>query len=375
MPWKVDTVMSQRKEFVILAQEEDTNMSELCRRSGISRKTGYKWLGRHSEGGDMGLCDLSKRPHHSPNRTSPQIEQAVVALRLEHPTKGAHVIARMLQDRGYDQVPSKSTITAILRRYGLIEPAESAKRVPYKRFEHAEPNDLWQMDFKGHIPMSRGGRCHPLTVLDDHSRFSLGVRACRNEKGQTVHEHLESIFSHYGMPHTMLVDNGSPWGSDLAHPFTSLTVWMLQLGIRVVHSRPRHPQTLGKLERFHRSLKAELLQGRSFADIDHCQSGFDWWRDFYNLERPHHALELDTPASRYAPSPRSFPQTLPTIEYDSSDQVRTVDVNGRISFQGRSFRVGKAFRGKQVALRPDSTDGAWTVHFSTQPIATIDLDN
>ena len=375
MPWKVDTVMSQRKEFVILAQAEGANMSELCRRSGISRKTGYKWLGRHAEGGDMGLYDLSKRPHHSPNRTSPQIEQAVVALRLEHPTKGAHVIARMLQDRGYDQAPSKSTITAILRRYGLIEPAESAKRMPYRRFEHAEPNDLWQMDFKGHIPMSRGGRCHPLTVLDDHSRFSLGVRACRNEKGQTVHEHLSSIFDHYGMPHAILVDNGPPWGSDLAHPFTPLTVWLIQLGIRVVHSRPRHPQTLGKLERFHRSLKAELLQGRSFADIDHCQSSFDRWRDFYNLERPHHALELNTPASRYTPSHRSFPQTLPTVEYDSGDIVRTVDVNGRISFQGRPFRVGKGFRGKRVALRPATTDSAWTVYFSVQPIATIDLDN
>ncbi len=161
MPWKMDTVMSQRKEFVILARAEGANISELCRRCGISRKTGYKWLGRHAEDGDMGLHDLSKRPLHSPNRTSPQIEQAVVALRLEHPAKGAHVIARMLQDRGYDQAPSKSTITAILRRYGLIEPAESAKRMPYKRFEHAEPNDLWQMDFKGHIPMTAAGAAIP----------------------------------------------------------------------------------------------------------------------------------------------------------------------------------------------------------------------
>ena len=280
----------------------------------------------------------------------------------------------MLEDRGYDRVPSKSTITAILRRHGLIEAAESAKHKPYRRFEHDEPNDLWQMDFKGHFPMSRGGRCHPLTVLDDHSRFSLGVRACRNEKGQTVHEHLSSIFDHYGMPHAILVDNGPPWGSDLAHPFTPLTVWMIQLGIRVVHSSPYHPQTLGKLERFHRSLKAELLQGNIYTDIAQCQSRFDPWRDFYNLERPHHALGLDTPASRYTISPRSFPQVLPIIEYDSDDQVRTVDVNGRISFMGGAFRVGKAFRGKQVALRPTSTDGVWTVFFSIQPIATIDMN-
>ena len=374
MPWKVEPVMSQRKEFVSLAQADGVNMSELCRRCGISRKTGYKWLSRHREGGDRGLHDLSKRPHESPNRTSEQLEQAVVDLRQEYPTKGSHVIARMLKDRGYDPVPSKSTITAILRRHGLIEPSESAKRVPYKRFEHAEPNDLWQMDFKGHIPMSGGGRCHPLTVLDDHSRFSLAVRACRDERGQTVKQHLTSIFCRYGIPSVMLVDNGPPWGSDIAHPFTPLTVWMIQLGMRVVHSRPYHPQTLGKLERFHRSLKAELLQGRSFVDIDHCQSGFDWFRDYYNLERPHHALDLDSPASRYTVSSRPFPEALPTIEYGDDDQVRTVDVNGRISFMGRTFRVGKAFRRKRVALRPTSIDGAWTVFFSTQPISTIDLN-
>ena len=129
----------------------------------------------------------------------------------------------------------------------------------YRRFEHQR--DLWQMDFKGHIPVGSCGRCHPLTVLDDHSRFSLGVRACADEKTQTVHDHLTSIFRRYGMPDTILVDNGSPWGSDFYHPFTPLTVWLVQLGVRVVHSRPYHPQTLGKLERFHRSLKTELLQG------------------------------------------------------------------------------------------------------------------
>ena len=212
MPWKVETVMFQRKEFVSLARLDGVNMSELCRRFGISRKTGHKWLRRYLEGGDGGLEDLSKRPRRSPNHTSEAVEQTVVDLRREHPTKDAHVLARMLQDRGYDQVPAKSTITAILRRWGLIEPSESAKPIHYKRFEHEHPNDLWQMDFKGHIPMRDGGRCHPLTVLDDHSRFSLGVRACTDERSRTVKEHLTSIFRLYGMPYAMLVDNGAPWG-------------------------------------------------------------------------------------------------------------------------------------------------------------------
>ena len=145
------------------------------------------------------------------------------------------------------------------------------------------------------------------------------------------------------------------------------------MGIRVVHSRPYHPQTLGKLERFHRSLKAELLQGTTYPDLAHCQAGFDRWRDFYNLERPHHALALATPASRYTLSPRPFPLALPRLEYAADDEVRTVDVSGRISFRGRVYRVGKAFRGQRVALRPTTTDGTWKVFFAVQPITTIDL--
>ena len=373
MPWKVESVMSQRREFVTLAQSEGANMSELCMRSGISRKTGYKWLRRHLEGGEGSLDDLPRRPHHSPNRTGAEMEHLVVDLRKEFPTKGGHVLARMLKDRGHTGVPAKSTITTILRRHGLIEAAQSLKHKPYRRFERPRPNDLWQMDFKGHIPITRGGRCHPLTVLDDHSRFSLGVRACADDRTQTVRDHLTSIFRLYGMPHTILVDNGSPWGKDLDHPFTPLTVWLLQLGIRVIHSRPYHPQTLGKLERFHRSLKTELLQGISYTDLSHCQSSFDTWRDFYNLQRPHYALDLNTPASRYTISSRPFPETLPSVEYDTDDLERSVDANGRIYFRGKVFRVGKPFKGKSVALRPGPKDGTWDVFFSIQPIVTIEL--
>ena len=146
-------------------------------------------------------------------------------------------------------------------------------------------------------------RCHPFTLLDDHSRFNLGLQACANERGETVQDRLTHVFRRYGLPQAMLMDNGAPWGNDSAQPFTPLTVWLMHLGISVHHSRPYHPQTLGKLERFHRSLKSELLAGTSFTDLEHCQRAFDTWRDFYNLERPHHALQLDTPVSRYLPSP------------------------------------------------------------------------
>ena len=373
MPWKVETVMSQRQEFVTLAQADGVNLSELCRRFGISRKTGYQWLRRYRADGLPALQDRSPRPRRSPRRTSPAVEQRVVARRHAHPTKGSHVLARMLTDRGDKMVLAKSTSTTILRRHDRIAPAESAKRQPYQRFEHAHPNELWPLDCKGHFPLGSGGRCHPLTVLDDHSRFSLGVRACANEPGPTVQGQLTASFQHYGLPTAMLVDNGPPWGQDRAHPFPPLTVWLLHLGIRVVHSRPDHPQPLGKLERFQRSLQAELRQGHHCPDLGHCQARFDRWRHFYNLERPHHALALDTPASRYTLSPRPFPAVLPRLEYAADDEVRTVAVSGRISFRGRGYRVGKAFRGQRVALRPPTTDGTWQVCFAAQPITTSDL--
>ncbi len=372
MPWKESTVVSERKEFIALALMEGANISELCRRLEISRKTAYKTLERYAKAGEDGLHDRSRRPHTCPHRTRPALEERIIALRLAHPKKGAHVLRRMLQDQGVTDVPAKSTINAILKRHGLIDPAQSAKHTPHVRFERPQPNELWQMDFKGHFVMQQN-RCHPLTLLDDHSRFNLGLQACANERGETVQDRLTAVFRRYGLPQAMLMDNGSPWGNDSAQPFTPLTVWLMQLGINVLHSRPYHPQTLGKLERFHRSLKSELLAGTTFTDLDHCQRAFDTWRHFYNLERPHHALDLDTPITRYTPSPRPFPETLPALAYAPDDRVRSVDVSGRISFQGRRLRVGRAFTHKQVALRPTRTDGVWDVYFSIQRVKTIDL--
>lgn len=372
MPWKVETLMSAREEFIALALADGVNMSELCRRMGISRKTGYKTLRRYAQSGADGLQDRSHRTHTCPHRTSREMEERIIALRLAYPKKGAHVLRRMLQDQGVTDVPAKSTIQAMLKRNGLIDPAESAKHTPQVRFEYPAPNDLWQLDFKGHFSMQHD-RCHPLTLLDDHSRFNLTLQACANQRGETVQDRLTTVFRRYGLPQAMLMDNGSPWGNDAGQPYTPFTVWLMHLGITVRHSRPYHPQTLGKLERFHRSLKSELLQGRTFTDLEHCQRAFDTWRHFYNLERPHYALGLDTPISRYTASARSYPETLPALEYDPDDQVRSVDVSGRISFQGNRLRVGKAFTHKQVALRPTPTDGVWNVYFSRQRLKSIDL--
>ena len=363
--------MSLKHEFVTLARGEGVNIRELCRRYTISPPTAYRLLDRYAREGDIGLAERSRRPHHSPNRTRVELEQAVLNLRQEHPAWGGRTIRKVLMNSGYCSVPSPSTITAILRRNGCIVGGERPQR-DWQRFEHPYPNDLWQMDFKGHF-LTSAGRCHPLTVLDDHSRFALGLQACANERTETVQERLMAIFRLYGLPERMLMDNGSPWGNDSEHPRTPLTVWLMRLGIRVSHGRPYHPQTQGKTERFHRTLKAEVLQGRHFTGLPACQAAFDRWRSVYNTERPHQALDLATPLSRYAPSPRSFPETLPPIEYGDGDFVRKVVAEGRVHFKGYAFKIGRALRGYPVALRPTAEDGVWSVWFMTHPIAEVDL--
>lgn len=370
MPWLEVSVMELRGEFVRLARQEGANVSALCRRFGISRKTGYKWLGR-ADGIAATLGDRSRRPRTSPRRTAAALEAAVLAIRGEHPCWGGRKIARRLADLGEIGVPAPSTVTAILRRHGVVL-GQSGTAPPFQRFERQHPNELWQMDFKGHFALA-SGRCHPLTVLDDCSRFNLCLAACGDEQGATVQGHLRSVFRRYGLPQWIITDNGAPWGNGPDTPYTPLGVWLMRLGIGLSHSRPYHPQTLGKDERFHRTLKAELLGGPPFDDLRHCQQAFDRWRFVYNCQRPHQALGMAAPADRYQPSPRAFPETLPTIEYAPDHYVRRVQQQGWISFKGKDFKLPKAFAGYPVAVLPINLDGIWNVIFASQCIATIDL--
>jgi hypothetical protein len=232
------------------------------------------------------------------------------------------------------------------------------------------------MDFKGHFPLA-DGRCHALTVLDDHCRYAVGLRACADETDPTVRGELTRLFRCYGLPAAILADNGAPWGAAGRHeaPYTAMGVWLLQLGVALYHGRPRHPQTQGKDERFHRTLDVELLQHWRFADFAACQLAFDEWRQVYNEERPHEALGLAVPASRYRPSPRCFPETLAAPEYHDGDIVRRVSTDGYVSFQGRKWKMSQAFQGHMVALRPSLQDGVWQVFFSRFRVAQIDLGN
>jgi transposase InsO family protein len=373
MPWKEHSIVDQREEFVRLALVAGANRRALCRRFGISRSKGYKWLKRYASEGRQGLADRSRRPLSSPRRSAEAVEASVLRIRAQsNEAWGGRKIAKVMQRQGAGKVPAPSTITAILRRHGKIEAPERDTRGAFRRFERAAPNELWQMDFKGHFALSQG-RCHPLTVLDDHSRYAIGLQACGDERDLTVRERLTPAFRRYGLPFAMLMDNGSPWGDAGNQPFTAFTAWLIRLGIRVTHGRPYHPQTQGKDERFHRTLKAEVLNRNTFCDLAHCQRAFDEWRRIYNHERPHEALQLAPPDARYQPSPRPFPEHLPPIEYGPGDLVRKVDREGLISFKNRPCRIGKAFRGEPVALRYTDEDGVFSVHYCVQRVGKLDL--
>ena len=368
MPWSEMTAMSQREEFVGLARAEGANIVRLCERFQISRKTGYKWLARAASEAPDWAADRSRRPRSSPWRCAEAVEQAVLAVRGVHPAWGGRKIRRRLQLAG--PAPAASTITAMLHRHGLIDPAESQKRGPMQRFERGRPNELWQMDFKGAVTTG-AGPCHPLTVVDDHSRYAVCVQACADQRAATVRAALTGVFRLYGLPERLLMDNGACWGR-VESAWTVLEVWLIRLGIAISHGRPYHPQTQGKCERFNRTLKAEVLAGRHFGDVAACQPPFDRFRHCYNHERPHEALAMETPASRYRVSVFAFPERLGPIEYLEGDPVRRVGPAGYISWRGRRYQVGRAFTGQPVALRPTSREGLWTVHYCHQRVATLD---
>jgi transposase InsO family protein len=364
--------MDSRQEFVRLAEEGDVSVAELCRRFGISRQTGFHYLRRYRADGEAGLANRSSRPHSSPQRCASAIEASIVDLREAHPRWGGRKLARRLRDLGVDGVPAVSTVTEVLRRHGKLDPAETVKHQPFKRFERSAPNELWQMDFKGHFPMDHG-RCHALTVLDDHSRYSIGLIGCANETGQTVKAHLTGLFRRYGLPGQMLADNGSPWGGSGADGYTALEVWLLQVGVRLHHGRPYHPQTQGKDERFHRTLDIEVLQANRFADLSACQIAFDQFRLVYNTERPHEGLGMAVPRSRYRASQIAFVEHLAKPDYHSTDAVRRVHADGAASFQARRVKLSQAFGGLDVAFRPTAVDGVWRVFFMRFLIAEVDL--
>jgi transposase InsO family protein len=373
MPFREYSIVESRGEFCRLGSRPGANIRELCRRFGVSPETGYKWLGRFEALGERGLVELSRRPLSSPGRTAEVIEARVLGVRRAHPAWGGRKIRKVLENEGLAAAPSASTITAILRRHALLDGPGPGGARSVQRFEHEAPNDLWQMDFKGHFALAEG-RCHPLTMLDDHSRYCLELGACADERTLTVRERMARVFRRHGLPKRILADNGSPWGtSGGGQRHTPLTVWLLDLEVAVSHGRPYHPQTQGKEERFHRSLKAEVLGDRVFDSLVKAQAAFDAWREVYNVKRPHEGIGMATPATRYRMSPRAMPEAISPPYYEPGVATRKVDPGGWLSFKGRTINCPKAFAGRRLALRATNQDGVFDLCYRRHVLSQVDL--
>ena len=370
MPWETKKVEDARKAFIEEIEQGIESKSALCRKYGISRPTGDKWLLRHRLG--MGLSDGSCAPLHPAGKTAVEKEEAILVLRAEHPGLGARKIKHILENRGLE-MPSTTTINNILQRNGCISPAASMANHRPIRFEMAAPNDMWQADFKGHFAMKNGQRCHPLNILDDCTRFSLCSDANASEQYMPTVRSFERVFRQYGLPLRLLCDNGNPWGTSQSTGYTCFEVWLMELGILPVHGRFLHPQTQGKQERFNGSLQRELLRFTTFEDFADAQAQLDAYRHFYNTERPHEALGMRTPAELYRPSPRPFPDLILPWEYDAGE-VRRVKSSGYLTFASQGFFLSEAFADQLVCIVPSSSvDGLFHVVFRQFRIAQINL--
>ncbi len=373
MPFGVRTMAEQRTSLVEEIKTGEHSISALCREYEISRPTAYKWLKRRESGESME--SRSRAPLNIPNKTIPSVEEAILRAREEHPCWGGRKLKAYLERKGETGIPSAKTVTAILHRSGLVSEAASLAATPCKRFERKKPNDLWQADFKGHFAMEDGNRCHPLTVMDDMSRFSLCISAKDNERLPGVSESFLSLFREHGLPSSILCDNGNPWGTTSATGYTRFEVLLMDYGVLPIHGRPLHPQTQGKEERFHRTLKSELLKRVSIRNLSHAQSEFDVFRKMYNEERPHGSLDYAVPADRYRNSDRAMPERISQWEYPKYCHVRRIRGNGYINFRKWEAFISEAFFGLDVALVDAQEDGFMDIVYRNFRIATIDLRN
>lgn len=374
MPWKEESVMSQRKKLVEQMLLQGTKKSDLLSSYQVSRKTAYKWLNRYKAGGLEALADASRVPCHQPNKSTNEVEAKVIQIHKEFPYWGPYKLRHyMIAHAILPQVPSHTTIRNILKRNGYEVIKAQQSHAATMRFERTAPNDLWQMDFKGSY-MTKVARCYPLTILDDYSRFSIGLKACHDETNQTVRNHLIAIFKQFGLPNQINVDNGNPWGSADLNSYTSLHIWLIKLGIRLSHSSPFHPQTNGKDERFHRTLKLELLHQRQYHNLCDMQLAFDTWQHIYNFKRPHQGIHHQTPSSRYQVSSRQFPSTLPSPEYAPGETVKKVsDKNGLFRFKGKRYRAGKGLSNEYIVIRETDKSDQFAIYFMDNFIKKISL--
>ena len=374
MPWKETHAMDQRMQFILDWKAARESKTELCRRYGIQRRIGYKWVQRYQRDGPAGLADRSRAPLHHPQQTAPQVAARILEIRGEHPLWGALKIRAVLQrEKPGQRPPAASTIGEILRLEGLARPQKKRRRTPpYSQpLAHAgEPNDVVSIDFKGWFRTGDGTRIDPLTLVDNHSRYLLCCQAVDACDFAHVRAVLESVFLQYGLPRAIRSDNGAPFASRAVAGLSRLSVWWLRLGIEVERIPPATPSDNGRQERFHRTLKQHTADPPA-ASRRAQQRAFESFCREYNEQRPYQALGQQVPASIYRPSDHAYPSRLPEIEYPSSFLRRKVGQRGEIYWRGARIFVSEVLHGELLGLEAID-DGVYRVWFCALQLGTFD---
>lgn len=365
MPWSETTAMEQRVQFIRDWRSARFTIADLCALYDISRKTGYKWIERYVELGPDGLLERSHAAQTVHNKTSPEVEHAILAMRLAHPSWGPKKLRHVLTRRQPNLVlPGRSTIADILMRNGLITQRPRRRSIGHPGKPSRQillPNDCWSADFKGQFRTGDGLYCYPLTVTDNYSRYLLECQALAGTLLQPSKTVFTRLFQQYGLPRRIRTDNGVPFASHTLGRLSQLSAWWVRLGILPEFIEPGKPQQNGKHERMHRTLKDETNKPPA-ANSRAQQRKFNAFKREFNEERPHEALDMNTPAQLYQPSNRTMPDRLPPLEYPDRFEVRYVSANGGIRWKRQWVNVTTAIIGEYVGLE-EIDDGKWDVYF------------
>ena len=365
MPWSETSPMDQRTQFIADTLRDTLSVTELCQLYGVSRKTAYKWIDRYLRLGPAGLEERSRRPRRSPNETAPEIGEAFLDARRRHPSWGAKKLLTIVHKRHprWD-LPGRSTVCDILNRHGMIPTKRHRRRIGHPGKPTSAilaPNDVWSADFKGQFKTGDGIYCYPLTVTDGLSRYLLGCQALYSTAVAGAKPVFTRLFSDYGLPQRIRTDNGVPFATNTLARLSTLSAWWVRLGILPELIEPGKPQQNGRHERMHKTLKAEATRPPA-GNLPAQQRKFNRFRTEFNEERPHEALDQQTPASVYRPSSREMPTKLPPLEYPDRFEVRYVSANGGIRWNCDWVNVSIVCAGEYVGLE-EIDDGLWNVYF------------
>ena len=365
MPWSKTSPMDQRTQFIADFLRDTLSITELCQLYGVSRKTAYKWIDRYLHLGPAGLEERSRRPRHAPNETAAEIVSAFLEVRRRHPSWGAKKLLKIVRKRHprWD-LPCRSTVCDILSRHGMVPKKRHRRRIGHPGKPSSlilSPNDVWSADFKGQFKTGDGVYCYPLTVTDGFSRYLLGCQALYSTAVAGVKPVFSRLFHEFGLPKRIRTDNGVPFATNTLARLSSLSAWWVRLGVLPELIEPGKPQQNGRHERMHKTLKAEATRPPA-GSLPAQQRKFNRFQTEFNEERPHEALDQETPTSVYEPSLRKMPNKLPPLEYPDRFEVRYVSANGGIRWNSDWVNVSIVCAGEYVGLE-EIDDGIWNVYF------------